>query len=133
MDGNDKVSRLHLYYKEKLRSKEIEMKIYLEKIKQDITTRESDKTVLRRRDSEKAFDDLAKLNLPHRIIGLYSYNLLDNPDYILCQKIEKKILKFDIKTKKKQLKKLATEEHAAPYRPLKSPINSQAPRSPINS
>ena len=37
----------------------------------------------------------------HKIRGLYSYNILDHPDFIKCQKIEKRIVNYIYKKRSK--------------------------------
>ena len=55
------------------------------------------------RDTKQAFVELQKkktLSLrEYKIRGLYSYNILDHPDYIKCQKIEKRIVNYVYSTK----------------------------------
>ena len=39
--------------------------------------------------------------------GLYSYNLLDHPDFIRAQKIEKRIIRYNMKAAEKEAEKRA--------------------------
>ena len=50
------------------------------------------------RDTKQAFVELQKKKTQslreYKIRGLYSYNILDHPDYIKCSKIEKRIVNY---------------------------------------
>ena len=39
------------------------------------------------------------------IRGLYSYNLLDHPDFIMAQRIEKRIVRFNLTKARKESEK----------------------------
>ena len=41
--------------------------------------------------------------------GLYSYNLLDHPDFIRAQKIEKRIIRYNMKAAEKEAEKRAQQ------------------------
>ena len=50
------------------------------------------------RDTKQAFVELQRKKTvslrDYKIRGLYSYNILDHPDYIKCSKIEKRIVNY---------------------------------------
>ena len=41
----------------------------------------------------------------HKIVGLYSYNLLDHPDFIRAQRIEKRIIRYNMTKARKESEK----------------------------
>ena len=38
----------------------------------------------------------------YKMSGLYSYNLLDHPDFLRAQRIEKRIIRYNMKNAKKE-------------------------------
>lgn len=82
------------------------MQEWLKDMKEDETTRQTDKKVIASgKTTEQAFNKLIELNLETRIVGFYSYDVVDHPDFEICNKMEKKIQRFYIKTEKKKNKK----------------------------
>ena len=46
----------------------------------------------------------------HKMVGLYSYNLLDHPEFLRAQRIEKRIIRYNMlqETKRKSMQKQVT-------------------------
>lgn len=114
MKGNSVAyEALHKFYVEKMKLKLTQMKLHLlGKLKDATDTRKSriqfGKEVETNRETNKAFEEIMEFRKDYqteenyKIKGLYSYNWLDHPEYINAKKIERKIIKYNDKIKKKK-------------------------------
>lgn len=83
---------LYEYYLQRLKLKQLEMRAKVaEKLaKKGAKMREV------MRDTKMGFQNLEKTQgADYRMVGLYSYNLLDHPDFIRAQRIEKRIVRYN--------------------------------------
>lgn len=59
-------------------------------MQEDETTRNTDKRMLKKgKTPEEAFNKLIELNLDKRLVGPYSYDVVDHPSYENCNRMEK--------------------------------------------
>jgi len=79
------------------------MRDWIKDIQEDETTRTTDKTIIKGgKNTEQRFNKLIELNLEKRLVGPYSYDVVDNPEYEHCNKMERKIQHFEKKAEKKR-------------------------------
>ena len=94
------------FYDERIQLKLLKQRF---RLAQEIRERKLGKSAMR--DTKQAFFALQKSKSigrkDYKIRGLYSYNILDHPDYIKCQKIEKRIINYIYKAKQTKNKEKA--------------------------
>ena len=55
------------------------------------------------KNTKMGFQNLEKMSkADYKMSGLYSYNLLDHPDFLRAQRIEKRIIRYNMKNAKKE-------------------------------
>ena len=93
------------YFEERVTEKMLKMRLHLQ---QQVRAKSIDPSVMR--DTRVAFKSLIKSKTINKkdkkIRGLYSYEILNHPDYIRCQKIEKRIINYIFKVNKSAQERL---------------------------